>query len=209
VKAEFQNPVSLNEIRRYKISTDDYRYLFTVPIDLRFGKIEMLFKRCRHISGDFDIRDTNISPLICTWNMFFKYFRSRAIEESDPCFFSLFKEPDTKVDKTKLNNVTWSFYQYTDNTDITTELRDEFFYVVPEEYHNDIIRNLEGIWDSYFYPYSSIINNQALIFVINNYEIHVYTLGDIASYRYKEARREVLHIPSYANLKDGVYYIDY
>jgi hypothetical protein len=209
MKANFQNPIPLNEIRNFKIKQDDYRYLFTIPIDVRFIKIETLFRRFKHITGDYDIRDTNISPLVCTWSMFFKYFRCKAIEESDPIFFNLFREQDKRINQDTINSVPWKLYQYSDSTDIVNELRDEFMDIIPEEYHLDVIKFLEEIWDIYFFPYMPMLINQVLIFNIQNYDINVYTLGDIASYRYKESKRPVLHIPPYASVKDGNYCIDY
>ena len=186
MRSTFQNPRPLNEIRNYKIKQGDYRYLFKVPIDIRFVKIEHLFRNFKNIAGDYELVDSQISPLICTWYMFFKYFRCKVIEESDPCFFKLYQKPDERL-----------------------VVKEDFFDIIPEEYHSSVIKFLESIWEDYFLPAMPILQNQVLVFSIENYDIHVYTLGDIASYRYKESKRVVLHIPEYASVKAGEYCIDY
>lgn len=209
MRSIFQNPRPLNEIRNYKIKQDDYRYLFKVPIDIRFVKIEHLFRNFKNIAGDYELVDSQISPLICTWYMFFKYFRCKVIEESDPCFFKLYQKPDERLVLKEGAPVSWKLYQYSGKSDLESEVKEDFFDIIPEEYHSGIIKFLESIWEDYFLPAMPILQNQVLVFSIENYDIHVYTLGDIASYRYKESKRVVLHIPEYASVKAGEYCIDY
>lgn len=206
MKHNYSNPVPLNEIKRYKVSEDSYRYLFTMPIDIRFIRIENTMRYFKYIAGDFVVGEEQLSPLICTWYMLFKYFRCRVAEESDVEFLPLYRDQDKCMES---KNVAWILYPYGDNTDVVTELRNTQFDIIPEEIQPDIIQMLDKIWDKYFVTYEHLIKNQVLLFSIVDYDIHVYTLGDVASYRYLESKKTILHIPTHANMKEGRYYIDY
>ena len=81
--------------------------------------------------------------------------------------------------------------------------------MIPDDLQLDIINMLNKVWDKYFATNDYLVRNQVLLFSIIDYDIHVFTLGDVASYRYLESKKNILHVPKHANMKDGRYYIDY
>ena len=206
MKINYSNPVPLNEIKRFKVSEDNYRHLFTIPIDIRLMKVENIFRYFKYIAGEFTQNEEQLSPLICTWYILFKYFRCRVAEESDVEFLELYRDQDKRITN---DNISWVLYPLDDSTDIVSHLKEVHMDMIPDDLQLDIINMLNKVWDKYFSSNDYLVRNQVLLFSIIDYDIHVFTLGDVASYRYLESKKNILHVPKHANMKDGRYYIDY
>ena len=188
----FSNPLALDEVNRFRIAKKHIKFVAQIPIDVRLTKIESVLRAARASRQEFDRIEGNLSPIICSCFMLMEYIRSRVAEESN-----------------SFNKNGWCFYQVDRNKSIEEHLEDKYLDILDPSSKSLVLRLLDDFWDSYIVPILPYIENNLIVFSIKDFEIYIYTLGEIASYRYKESYLDILHIPEFSNIQNGICYIDF
>lgn len=198
----FSNPLALDEVNRFRIAKKHIKFVAEIPIDVRLTKIESVIRAARASRQEFDRIEGNLSPIICSCFMLMEYIRSRVAEESNRFFLELYR-------RSSFNKNGWCFYQVDRNKSIEEHLEDKYLDILDPSSKSLVLRLLDDYWDNYIVPILPYIENNLIVFSIKDFEIYIYTLGEIASYRYKESYLDILHIPEFSNIQNGICYIDF
>jgi hypothetical protein len=198
----FSNPLALDEVNRFRIAKKHIKFVAQIPIDVRLTKIESVLRAARASRQEFDRIEGNLSPIICSCFMLMEYIRSRVAEESNRFFLELYRRSSFKKNG-------WCFYQVDRNKSIEEHLEDKYLDILDPSSKSLVLRLLDDYWDNYIVPILPYIENNLIVFSIKDFEIYIYTLGEIASYRYKESYLDILHIPEFSNIQNGICYIDF
>lgn len=198
----FSNPLALDEVNRFRIAKKHIKFVGDIPIDVRLTKIESVLRAARASRQEFDRIEGNLSPIICSCFMLMEYIRSRVAEESNGYYIRLYK-------RSNLIKNGWCFYQVDKGISIEEYLEEKYLDILDNTSKSLVLKLLDDYWDSYIAPMLPYIENNLIVFAIKDFDINIFTLGEIASYRYKESITDIFHVPEYANIKDGICHIDF
>lgn len=184
----------IRETIRYGVDKKHLTYIGSYPICINMLRLERIFKR---YALNYDVIEG--FPLPYSWSYLKAILRNKSATQSNN--FSLFIDQPKELRDIPME-LTWRFVpatsiNYKGNYD---EIVDYWLETMSDR----DIRSVYGLTDKIFYNmlsshpnYHQFFKNAVILFDIIKDTIHMFSIGDIQSYRYRELTDGILKLPKY------------